>query len=141
MAVIEAKQDLFAVDEKYHLAICISSDCSLNSGMPLRIQETYRIRSHLRKIPPERRIPPACIHVGRTLNIITKQFFWQKPSCDMLADALLNLRNLCEHKGIHYVAIPQIAAVEDGLEWDQVRTLVQGVFEPSVVEVLLCQHQ
>lgn len=142
----EEVMDLFSVPEDFCLAHCISADFALGKGIAVEFNRRYNMRNLLQQQYPMYRrffadqdIRGDCIRVGRVLNLITKERFFQKPTLLSMEAALEMMKVLCLRQGITKVAMPMIGAGLDRLYWPDVRNLIQKVFNNTNIEILVCR--
>jgi len=79
-----------------------------------------------------------CILIDRVFNLVTKDFYYEKPSYITLENTLDNMKRLCEINNIKYIAIPKIGCGLDRLSWYNVKKLIIEVFEETDIEILVC---
>ena len=137
MEYSEQAQDLFAVPESYSLAHCISADAEMGAGIAKAFASRFPELSILKEAAPENKVG-SCIRVGRVLNLITKEKYWQKPTYESVESALQSMLSVCKAEGIKKVAMPRIGSGLDKLDWPKVSALIQKVFTGSGVEILVC---
>lgn len=143
MNIREEKRDLFTVPQGYYLAHCISGDYTLGAGIATQFVENYNMRYKLHNRYP---IPDGenFANVGRALlvdnvfNLVTKVRHFYKPTYSNLYDTLVDMREQCEEWDITKIAIPYIGCGLDRLEWDDVRDIIEDVFEDTDIEILVC---
>lgn len=138
MLLIEKKMNLFDVDESYHLAHCISSDCKMGAGIAVAFQDKFKMRDELLAESEERRQYPTVIRVGRVYNLITKRFYYNKPTYCAVLESLSKLKDCAQWDNVKRIAMPRIASGLDGLNWDGVRNLIERVFADTDIEILVC---
>ena len=86
MVIKFTKMDLFKVEDKYRLAHCISADLALGKGIAVEFNNRFNLRVYLNNIRPkpidEYGDPAAnyCIKIGRVYNLITKRYYYNKPT-------------------------------------------------------------
>lgn len=143
MTITEIKKNLFEVPQGYYLAHCISGDYALGAGIAKTFDEVYDMRYKLHRFFP---IPEGerYANVGETLlvdnvfNLVTKQLCWHKPTYESVHDTLVQMRDMCESLFITKLAMPRISSGLDRLDWDQVRYLIEDVFEETDIDILIC---
>lgn len=136
MIYTERQQDLFKVDDSFHLAHCISRDCKMGAGIAVLFEERFNLRSTLLR---QRRNNPDCIQVGRVFNLITKEKYWHKPTLDTVREAVEKMRDIAVEEGITKIAMPCIASGLDRLSWDEVRAMVIEVFNDTDIHIFVCK--
>ena len=143
MIIREEKRDLFTVPQGYYLAHCISGDYALGAGIAKQFVEVYNMRFKLHKNFP---IPDGdkfanvgeALLVDNVFNLVTKARCFHKPTYDTLYDTLVDMRDQCEELDITKLAIPYIGCGLDRLQWDNVKDVIEDVFEDTDIEILVC---
>lgn len=143
MIIREEKRDLFTVPQGYYLAHCISGDYALGAGIAKQFVEVYNMRYKLHNHYP---IPDGekFANVGKALlvdnvfNLVTKARCFHKPTYDSLYETLEDMREQCEELDITKLAIPYIGCGLDRLNWDNVKDVIEDVFEDTDAEILVC---
>lgn len=143
MIIREETRDLFTVPQGYYLAHCISGDYALGAGIAKQFVEVYNMRFKLHKNYP---IPDGekSANVGKALlvdnvfNLVTKARCFHKPTYDSLYETLVDMRNQLESWDVTKLAIPYIGCGLDKLDWDNVRDIIEDVFEETDIEILVC---
>ena len=144
MVIKEEVMDLFTVPQGYYLAHCISGDYALGAGIAKQFVENYNMRFKLHKIFP---IPDGekFANVGQALlvdnvfNLVTKARVFHKPTYESLYDTLLDMRVQCENLDISRLAIPLLGCGLDRLNWEQVKDIIEDVFDSTDIEILVCK--
>ncbi|WP_018750560.1 macro domain-containing protein [Paenibacillus sanguinis] len=138
MMLREIQADLFEMEEAYHLAHCISADAKMGAGIAVQ----FRQRFDLNALQEQARSQPLeigiCYAVGRTLNLVTKDKYWHKPTYGTLNASLASMKSVCEAEGITKLAMPQIGCGLDRLKWNKVKPMIQEVFEGTGIEIVVC---
>ena len=136
----EEKRDLFDLKDSYYLAHCISADFGMGAGIAVLFNQVFDmknklIKSHERyKWNGHGRVEPE----GTVLNLITKEKVWEKPTNQSVAEALEDMKNFCIINNIVKVAMPLIGCGIDGLLWDDIKNIIQEIFEKTDIEVCIC---
>lgn len=134
MTYKERQQDLFTVDDSYHLVHCISADFGMGRD---KLQTCYSgyldefIRNNYKS---------ACLMMGHVFNLITKERYWQKPTYETMRGALEQMKKLAVGNGVKRIAMPIIGCGLDRLDWDKVSTIIQEVFSDTDIEILVCKQ-
>ena len=76
--------------------------------------------------------------VDNVFNLVTKARCFHKPTYDSLYETLEDMREQCEELDITKLAIPYIGCGLDRLNWDNVKDVIEDVFEDTDVEILVC---
>lgn len=144
MVIKEEIMDLFTVPQGYYLAHCISGDYALGAGIAKQFVENYNMRFKLHKNYP---IPDGekFANVGQALlvdnvfNLVTKARVFHKPTYESLYDTLLDMRVQCENLDVSRLAVPLLGCGLDRLNWEQVKDLIEDVFDSTDIEILVCK--
>lgn len=144
MVIKEEVMDLFAVPQGYYLAHCISGDYALGAGIAKQFVENYNMRFKLHKnfpIPDGEKFANVgqALLVDNVFNLVTKARVFHKPTYESLYDTLLDMRVQCENLDISRLAIPLLGCGLDRLNWEQVKDIVEDVFDSTDIEILVCK--
>lgn len=145
MKFVEKRGDLFKAPDDYFLAHCISADYALGAGIAKKFNDFYCMRDRLKENYP---VPHGSTkYVGKALliddvfNLVTKRYYYQKPTFDTLESALEDMKIQCERFGIKKIAMPKIASGLDKLPWRNngkcVANSIDRVFGDTNIEVLV----
>lgn len=144
----EITEDLFNIHDAQALAHCISADFALGKGIAVEFDKRFDMKVNLREIAPDYvnefhrdRIEGDCIFVNGILNLVTKERYFHKPTYRSMEAALLVMRDICEGLHIKRVAIPRIGCGLDGLNWDKVLAVIEGVFDNTDIEIVVCRKE
>ena len=142
----EDHRDLFGTDKRYVLCHCISADFALGAGIAKAFAR-MGVKAELLKNYPMGKwngngyclLTSAGMgfHSG-VLNLVTKQFYYHKPTYDTLRQALHDMKMQCISNDIKAVAMPAIGCGLDKLEFVKVSTLHQNIFKDTDLEILVC---
>lgn len=148
----ETTGDLFAVDESYVLVHCISADAKMGAGIAVEFSRRYpALREYVKRLRPN--VGQAVFYDSyydggpqppttspEVFNLVTKQFYYDKPTYTSLRAALADMRCQVEEMGITKLAMPLIGCGLDRLEWELVRPIIEGMFGEVDVEVLVVKR-
>ena len=139
MIIKEEKRDLFTVPPYYYLAHCISADFALGAGIAKQFTELYNMREklHSQHFTGVERIGEALL-IDNVFNLVTKEKAYQKPTLESLEETLIDMREQMEELLVDKLAIPQLGCGLDRLDWSEVKTLIECVFEDTDIEILIC---
>lgn len=144
MVYHEEEMDLLSVPQGYFIAHCISADFALGAGVAKQIEDAFCMRKMLFKlcggdgIKFFSRYGPSCIPCSNVYNLITKCRHWEKPTLRTLETTLVDMRENAIDTGVSKIAMPMIGCGLDKLVWDDVKALIQRVFEPTDIEIMVC---
>lgn len=119
------------------LAHCISADFALGKGIAKGFDQRYAVKDELRRIFANcnENLVGHCIYVCGVLNLVTKQFYYNKPTYETLRSSLVSMRNLCLANHIRRVAMPCIGCGLDRLVWQLVVQIIRDVFQNTDVTI------
>lgn len=137
----EVYRDLFTVDNDYFLAHCISADARMGAGIAVQFKKKFKL-GQLQKIAEHAPLKVgSCVMVGRTLNLVTKRFYWGKPTYETFRMAMEDMKQLIIKQDIKKIAMPQIGAGLDKLNWTKNREILKELFVDTDVEILVCRFK
>jgi len=67
--------------------------------------------------------------------LITKEYYWQKPSYEVFYKSLQNLKEMCMVHKITTLACSRLGCDLDGLKWQVVRNMLGYVFHDSLIYI------
>lgn len=142
----QVRMDLFDVPEDYYLAHCISSDFALGRGIAVEFCNRFETKQKLLHTFPgyhEKFInspsPGDCLIADRVINLITKVYYYNKPTLASMRSALEECKKACLERGIIKIAMPAIGCGLDRLNWNDVYEIICDVFADSGIEILICR--
>lgn len=74
----------------------------------------------------------------RIYYLITKPKYWNKPTYESLKASLVSMRDDMVRRGLQKVGMPKIGCGLDGLEWTNVKQILQDVFKDTGIDILVC---
>ena len=116
--------DLFK--SKDSIAHCISADFKMGAGVALEVRKRW-----INKFPSMREGQvgscfPVEIEKGRYIfNLITKNYYWEKPVLNSLRWALAHMFALAKSGEVKNISCPRIGCGIDQLEWSKVKTILE----------------
>lgn len=141
MQYTEVYQDLFTVDNSYVFAHCISQDCAMGAGIAVEfVKRLPYLRESIRMQNPQIGDAVFYHHNGFLLyNLITKKHYYNKPTYKTFQSSIETLRDAMLSQGFKKLAIPQIGAGIDRLNWSKNSKIIQTVFDHTDIEILVCK--
>lgn len=147
MKMIIEKGDLFGLDNKYALCHCVSADCddkgSWGAGIVIPIKKRFKgAKEYCAEVIKKDNLSYPCAILfdkqeQKLINLITKPYFYTKPTYSSIHSAIHKMLILCEENNIKYLGMPMIGCGIDGLEWDKVQKIVESEFKDSNVEIVV----
>jgi hypothetical protein len=79
------------------------------------------------------------IRDGKTflINLITKKFYYHKPTLKNLELCLWALKLQCHNLGIRKLAMPLISSGLDRVQWPVVQKIIERIFGHSVFDIYI----
>lgn len=138
----EQKGNLFDLDlDIYSLAHCISLDCEMGAGIALEFNNLFpdlkpylkqTVKKYLYDAPSVIDYQYNNIYI---FNLITKQFYYNKPTYKSMENCLNILRSKCLIYGIKHLAIPRLGCGLDKLNWNKVRMMIMEKFKDEDIDI------
>ncbi len=144
----EENRDLFTVNKDYYFAQCISADFAMGAGIATEFNKRFDTKTKLKQhytnwlsrwesSPSER---GTCVLEDRVFNLITKMFYWQKPTYDTMQSALNALQTcISNNPDVKKLAMPTIGCGIDKLDWNIVSQMIKDTFKDDDIEILVCR--
>lgn len=136
MTFTEERMNLFNVADDYVFAHCISADFALGAGIAREFNKRFDTRKQLRE--QYRYAKGVCFKTDRVYNLVTKDYYWEKPTLASMHCALTQLRNAVVKDNVKKLAMPKIGCGLDRLSWSLVSEMIKMVFQDTDVDVLIC---
>lgn len=134
----EEKRDLFSVQLPYHLAHCISTDAKMGVGIAVQFKQRFNLRQLDQLAKWNQLYVGQSVHIDRVFNLITKQYYWHKPTPHTFREAILAMKNQAVRESVTHIAMPTIGAGLDRLNWDDNRAIIKEVFKDTDITILVC---
>lgn len=141
MNYAEIQGDLFSSvgRDKTLLVHCISSDFALGAGIAKQFTARGVKQELLSKYKKDGwQGHGYCLLTDNGIsvaNLVTKEKYWHKPTITTVHEALLDLKTQAAGKGYKNLAMPAIGCGLDRLRWQDVRIVVNDVFEDTDMNV------
>lgn len=144
MRMIEIDLNIMSAPQSYYLAQGISKDLNFSTGLPALFERMYGIKNKIETFFVDEYTDKTDINLGEAVlvdnvfNLVVKESSYNKPDADRLLDALTDMRDQMEEKMIKKLAIPKLCCGRNGLEWDDVKSAIEFVFDDSDIQILAC---
>ena len=109
----------------HYIVHCISSDAVANAGVARSIRKKFglpRMDQYANQLSIGR-----AYRDGRIINLITKKFYYNKPTYESISKSLCDLNEKCQQHNIQEIAMPCIGSGLDKLQWDKVANIIEQV--------------
>lgn len=137
MKMVELEINIMGVPQGYYLAQGISRDLNFKVGLPAVFEKQYNIATKLKRNYTDIDMGKAYL-VDNVFCLVAKDSSYDFPDRDMLMDAIINMRDQMEVNFVTKLAIPKICCGRNGLDWDDVKSMFEFVFDDSDVQILVC---
>jgi O-acetyl-ADP-ribose deacetylase (regulator of RNase III) len=130
--VAEVKGDLFSAEPEWGLAHTVSACLKMGAGIAPLFKTRYGQVPELKAQNPQ--IGNVCVLYKNIENrpavyyLITKKFFYQKPTYASVEQSLVAMRDDLSRNKITKIAMPHIGCGLDKLDWAKVLAIIQSVF-------------
>lgn len=162
----EIDGNLFDYEDKGALMQCISADLKMGQGIALQFVRRFpQLRDEIIKIINDTgkdivynteysvKITPKSVTCSNIkdditgkmcpaiINLITKKYYYNKPTQLSLEKSLLMAKNQCIDKGINDVYMPRIACGLDRMSWVYISKLIQQVFYDTEICITVVNYK
>ena len=137
MTITEKNMDLFTVPQGHYLAHCISADFALGAGIAKVFNDVFNMREKLKEFYSWPDVGD-CLPVDNVFNLVTKELAFQKPTIDSLGESLQCMKRQMLALKIKKLAMPKIGCGLDKLDWEEVKDVIETVFDDTDIEILVC---
>ena len=125
------------LEDHGNIGHCVSSDLKMSRGIARDFKKKFGGVQELQK---QRRIVGDVTFIKRRgryiFYMITKQYYWLKPSYSSMRKALSTLNTILLNLRIKRIALPKIGQGLDKLKWSNVKTLIKNYIDDSI-EVII----
>lgn len=145
MKLTEIKGDLFAekYQEKDIYAHCVSEDFVMGKGIAKTFKQLFpelkvkdRLIANYRRRKYRRLLVVPC-KKALVANLITKRYYYNKPTLETLEESLNELKEYAKDNGIKRILMPKIGCGLDGLKWEKVKLIINEIFADVNIEILV----
>lgn len=136
MNIIEEYGDLFELDfNKYYFAHCISSDAKMGKGIAKEFDRIFNLKSRIGLNMLHKY--PTTMLVDNVFNLITKEYYYNKPTYKSITQSIRIMRKYCELMDIKYLAMPRIGSDLDKLNWNKVLDIIKEEFKDTNINIVI----
>lgn len=140
MLYTEEIKDLFSVSHDYHFAHCISADAHMGAGIAVDFKEVFNLHHMKEKARIKPYLIGECILEGKSLNLVTKRNYFDKPTYKTFRVAVEDMKRVALANGIRKIAMPKIGAGLDRLKWEKNKEIIKETFQDTDIEILVCKQ-
>lgn len=138
MKLNEVSMNVLCAPQGYYLAQAISRDRNFNVGLPAQFDKAFDLKEKLKGLMIDSLEIGECYLTGNLYSLVVKDSSYDAPDRDHLMDAIISMRDNMELEKVKKLAIPKLCCGRMGLEWDDVKSMIEFAFEDSDVEILVC---
>lgn len=139
----EKVMDILEVPNKYFIVHASSCDLDMSSGLAKILNNSYDLVDGIkRKINwnehYSHELLGDSILFNKVYTLFVKEDSYDKVTSENLKSAILNLRDMVEDEGVHFLAFPTICCGNMGMKWSGVKNIIKSTFYDTDVEILIC---
>lgn len=138
----EQHGNIFAVDRSYTRVHCVSEDAALGCGIAKQFVDVYGygLKKFVKEEIHKNSLQYPCMVYypysnPPIINLVTKKFFYSKPSYDNLKETLVQAKDFCIKNDITKLAMPRIGSGRDQLDWEKIRSMIQDIFADTDIDI------
>ena len=145
MKLTEIKGNLFSekYQEKDIYAHCVSEDFVMGKGIAKTFKQLFPelkaknwlIANYKRK--KYKRLLAVSCQKALVANLVTKKYFYNKPTYETLKESLTELKEYVVKNDIKRILMPKIGCGLDGLKWEKVKLVIEEIFADADIEILV----
>ena len=128
--------NLFDASDDSVFVQCISADFAMGKGIATEFNSRFNTKRKLMAAYPINNwdCHGYCLPYKNTMNLVTKELCWKKPTPRTLKEALVDMRNQLSSDQTNIV-MPKIGCGLDRLEWNEVEKMICEVFADTCVQI------
>ena len=141
MRISECKMDVLSVPQENYILCALSSDLNFKMGLPKQINRKFNLKERIfvSDLEPDDFEVGGAIQFGNLMAIFTKESVWDTPEEDDIIEALMAAKSFCEEDAVFKLAMPKICTGKNGLPWEDVRSMIEFVFDDMDIDILVCE--
>lgn len=141
------KEDIFNYigEEGAHFVQCISADFACGAGIAVDFNKYFDIKNqllfHYKRIWKGKGY---CIKIPLipVFNLVTKQYYYQKPTMNTMIQALLDFHSFYTKERMTSDActiyMPKIGCGLDKLKWMDIEEAIKEIFKDTDINIVVC---
>ena len=134
----EKVMDILEVPNKYFIVHANSCDLDMSTGLAKILDNSYDLVEGIKRKEIYGIIPGECTLFNKVFTLFVKEKSYDKVTSENLKSAILNLRDMVEDEGVHFLAFPTICCGNMGMKWSGVKNIIKSTFYDTDVEILIC---
>lgn len=135
--ITEIRGDLFSANTS--LAHCVSKDFKMGAGIAYEFKKRFDNVEKLKLWSNNHNVGDvAVIQIDNNkfiFYLVTKNFYYQKPTYQTLELSLLCLKSKCIDLNIKKLSIPKIGCGLDKLNWKLVKKKIEDIFNDTNIDI------
>ncbi|KAL4104074.1 hypothetical protein QTP88_019387 [Uroleucon formosanum] len=140
--ISEVSGNIFEMDPTISLACCVSADFKMTHGVAVQMRRKFGNLTQLRRLQKKvTEVASLEITDRNIFYLLTKEKFWQKPTCEDIFQSLQNLKKICQERKVTRLACPRLAIDRDGIKWETVRSMLYYTFRNSEIEIKIVTQE
>jgi hypothetical protein len=137
MELVETPMNIINVPQGWYLAHAISADLNFDVGLPKVFNNVFDLENKIDDVLDDVAVGQVAV-VANSISLIVKESTYDIVDINDLSFALLNLRVTCEALKITKLAIPKLCCGRNGLLWEDVKDIIEKIFENSDIFIMVC---
>ena len=141
MKMTEIEMNIMAAPQGYYLATAISRDKKFQVGLPALFEKNYKISKKMDRLESqlgeEIQVGDACL-IDNVYLLVVKYSSYDEPIREALIDAISAMHDNMDALMVDKLAIPKLCCGKNGLEWDDVKSILESEFQNRDVDILVC---
>lgn len=134
----EKVMDILEVPNKYFIVHASSCDLDMSTGLAKILDNSYDLVEGIKRKEIYGIIPGECTLFNKVFTLFVKEKSYDKVTSENLKSAILNLRDMVEDEGVHFLAFPTICCGNMGMKWSEVKNIIKSAFYDTDIEILIC---
>ena len=138
MKMTELEINIMAVPQSYYLAHGISRDLNFKVGLPALFEKQFNLKEKLTYFYGDDLDIGEAYLTDNVYSLVVKDSSYDMPDRDMLIGTLQEVHRDMDERKVKKLAIPRLCCGRNGLDWDDVKKMIEDEFRGSDVEILVC---
>ena len=128
--------NLFDAPQNSVFVQCISADFAMGKGIAVEFNKRFNVKRKITAAYPcnNWNCHGYCLPCGNTMELVTKEHYWGKPTPRTLRESLVDLKNKLSPEQT-FLVMPKIGCGLDRLEWTEVEKMIREVFSDTCVQI------
>ncbi len=110
----------------------------MGAGIAVQMRKNFRLHFMEREARENPYQIGSCLFANGVLNLITKKFYFHKPTYENFALSIQDMKKVCLERNISKIAMPTLGSGLDGLNWKKNSDIIKSIFEDTNIEIIVC---